>query len=589
MHDANTTGWSRDSHPGHPVAFPPRGHADLRNARSLALVGKWTCSTRPVTSPLLDRALLPTAPPRTGDAAALMERAQGAERDGQRAVARHLYEQALWASGGTLTPTQLCSALTGIARTYQLDGHSDAALDCLEVAEAVADRSGQPAAMGAVLNVRAVILWQRGRLDEAEALYREAQSCAEQAGDRRLVAMIAQNLGIIATVRGEFSRALTHYRESLETYRALEQYREACGVLNNIGMVHTDLHRWMEAERAFSEATAMCTRSGDPVTRALIDVNVAELAIARADYDQARDVCDAALRRARSLGDQRAEAELRKHLGVVARETGYYENAENQFALAETLASARGDVLLQAELARERADLLARQSRFRETVQNLNRSHALFAELRAGHDLADVDRRILRIESTFLDVVRQWGESIESQDAYTQGHCLRVADLACAIARRMGWAAHGLFWFRVGALLHDVGKINVPAEILNKPGPLTSEEWALMRSHPEAGLELLRGIDFPEDVIPIVLSHHEKWDGSGYPHGLAGEAIPLSARVLGLADVYDALRTDRSYKKGMTHEVAVQTMHRSVGTHFDPVLFRVFEEVVNARTTSAAA
>ena len=273
----------------------------------------------------------------------------------------------------------------------------------------------------------------------------------------------------------------------------------------------------------------------------------------------------------------------------MARETGYYDNAENQFALAETLASARGDILLQAELARERADLLARQSRFRETVQNLNRSHALFAELRAGHDLADVDRRILRIESTFLDVVRQWGESIESQDAYTQGHCLRVADLACAIAKRMGWDAHGLFWFRVGALLHDVGKINVPGEILNKPGPLTSEEWALMRSHPEAGVELLRGIDFPEDVIPIILSHHEKWDGSGYPHGLAGEAIPLSARVLGLADVYDALRTDRSYKKGMTHEAAVYTMRLNAGTHFDPVLFRIFEEVANSRSPSAAA
>ncbi|HSA56646.1 MAG TPA: tetratricopeptide repeat protein, partial [Gemmatimonadaceae bacterium] len=448
-----------------------------------------------MTSPLLDRTLLATAPPRSGDATALLERAQRAERDGQRAVARHLYEQALWAPSGALLPTQVCAVLTGIARTHQLDGNTDAALDCLEVAQVIAERTGEFAATGAVLNVRAVIFWQRGRLDDAEALYREAQSCGERAGDRRLVAMIAQNLGIIATVRGEFSRALAHYQQSLETYRVLEQHREACGVLNNIGMVYTDLHRWDEAERAFGEATALCARVEDAVTRALIDVNVAELAIARADYDQAREVCDAALRRARSLGDQRAEAELRKHLGVVARETGYYDHAENQFALAETLANARGDVLLQAELARERADLLARQNRFRETVQNLNRAHALFAALRAGHDLADVDRRILRIESTFLDVVRQWGESIESQDAYTQGHCLRVADLACAIARRMGYDAHRLFWFRVGALLHDVGKINIPAEILNKPGRLTSEEWALMRSHPEAGVELLRGID----------------------------------------------------------------------------------------------
>ena len=101
-----------------------------------------------------------------------------------------------------------------------------------------------------------------------------------------------------------------------------------------------------------------------------------------------------------------------------------------------------------------------------------------------------------------------------------------------------------------------------------------------MRSHPEAGVELLRGIDFPEDVIPIVLSHHEKWDGTGYPHGLAGDAIPLSARILCLADVYDALVTDRSYRAGLQHAQAMKIMADDAGSHFDPVLFAEFEAVV---------
>jgi HD-GYP domain-containing protein (c-di-GMP phosphodiesterase class II) len=134
-----------------------------------------------------------------------------------------------------------------------------------------------------------------------------------------------------------------------------------------------------------------------------------------------------------------------------------------------------------------------------------------------------------------------------------------------------------------------VGKIDIPPDILNKPGRLTSDEWALMRSHPEAGVELLRGIDFPEDVLPIVLSHHEKWDGSGYPHGLAGEAIPVSARMLGLADVYDALVTDRSYKKGLPHEEAMEIMRRSVNTHFDPELFPQFERAVAGQIGRRAA
>ena len=529
---------------------------------------------------ILSKGMQAEAPPRSGDAEVLLGAAARAEREGHRAAARQLYEQVLRASFDSLTPARCCAALLGAARTFQMDGHPDAALDCLEAAEFVATAGDSQAALGATLNVRAVLEWHRGRLDEAERLYLSAQQCAERGDDQRLVAMVAQNRGIIAAVRGEFSLALVHYRASMEAYRQLGHVPQLCGVLNNIGMVHTDLGQWDEAERAFSEAVDAANAAGDAVTRVLIDVNIAELAIAREDYVRARSVCAASLRRARKLGDESVEAELLKLLGVVARETGNLRIAERSFERADVLARARENVLLQAEIARERSELLTRQGRFRETVQNLNRAHRLFADLRAQHDLRDIHRRTIRVEGTFLDVVRQWGESIESKDAYTQGHCMRVADLSCAIARRLGWDDRRLFWFRVGALLHDVGKIDIPAEILNKPGRLTSEEWALMRSHPEAGLELLRGIDFPEDVLPIVLSHHEKWDGSGYPHGLAGEAIPLSARILGLADVYDALVTDRSYRAGLQHADALKIMADDSGSHFDPRLFREFEAVV---------
>ncbi len=517
---------------------------------------------------------------RGGDPAAALVRAAQAERDGQLAVARNLYEQCVWSHARTLSPAQIGACLIGIARTYHLDGDSEAALDVLEAAFALASAQGDDASLGAALNCQAVVRWHRGQLDEAERLYLEAQDCGARIGDRRLVAMTAQNRGIIANVRGELSVALNHYREALVAFRALGLTREVCNVLGNLGMLHTDLEQWDDAERAFGEARGLAESAADAHTRVLIEVNIAELAIARAEFDRARVISEQALRLAHTLGDASAEAELRKHLGVVCRETGHYEDADHHFAIGESLAERRQNLLLLAELARERADLHSRLGRFRETVRCLNRSHQLFSELRARRDIADIDRRHLRIESTFLDVVRQWGESIESKDAYTQGHCLRVADLSCAIARRVGVDDRRLFWFRVGALLHDVGKIAVPAEVLNKPGRLTSEEWALMRSHPEAGVELLRGIDFPEDVIPIVLSHHERWDGTGYPQGLAGEQIHLAARILGLADVYDALTTNRSYKPGMTHADAMQTMRDGAGSHFDPALFSEFEAVM---------
>jgi putative nucleotidyltransferase with HDIG domain len=238
-------------------------------------------------------------------------------------------------------------------------------------------------------------------------------------------------------------------------------------------------------------------------------------------------------------------------------------------------------MLLQGETARELAALYREQGRNRQTLQRLNQAHRLFAQLRARREMADVDRRNAMLESDFLEVVRKWGESIESKDMYTQGHCERVADLACALWARVAEGdATSHFWFRIGALLHDVGKLMVPAEVLNKPGRLDEAEWALVRRHPTAGVELLADIEFPWDVRPIVESHHERWDGAGYPHGVAGEAIPLTARVLCIADVYDALTSQRSYKNPFSHDEAMELMRKDVGRAFDPALFAHFEEVV---------
>jgi putative nucleotidyltransferase with HDIG domain len=155
-----------------------------------------------------------------------------------------------------------------------------------------------------------------------------------------------------------------------------------------------------------------------------------------------------------------------------------------------------------------------------------------------------------------------------------------VEDYACAILRALDPDSSTLFWFRIGALLHDVGKINVPTEVLNKPGKLTSEERAVMESHPVAGVELLKDVEFPWDVLPMVRSHHERWDGRGYPDRLTAEDIPLHARVLALADVFDALTTDRPYRPAFSPHDALRMMREDSGRSFDPALFPVFERVV---------
>ena len=235
--------------------------------------------------------------------------------------------------------------------------------------------------------------------------------------------------------------------------------------------------------------------------------------------------------------DQRRAAPKRWSRRVaVEREQRQLDRAEEWFSHAASIADNSHDLLLAAETAREQAELYWIQARNSDTLQALNAAHGWFSQLRAERDLDAIERRNGRLEERFLEVVRKWGESIESKDCYTQGHCVRVADLACTLAQRIGFDERTLFWFRIGALLHDVGKIVVPIEILNKPGRFTPEEREIMERHAAAGAELLADIDFPWDILPMVRGHHERWDGRGYPDKLAGENIAPSARMSPLRD-----------------------------------------------------
>jgi diguanylate cyclase (GGDEF)-like protein/putative nucleotidyltransferase with HDIG domain len=511
---------------------------------------------------------------------ALIEQGQAAEREGRREQAREFFERALYLLGDRARAPLASALLRWIGRTHQVDANLDAALDCLDAALAVARACGDEAAIGHAINLQAIVHWQQGRLDDAERLYLEARESALKAGDANLAAMTSQNLGVIASIRGELLEALRHYENSLADYRALGLARDVSVALNNLGKLYTEMKRWGAAERAYEEAISITTVLGDLSTRIVIEVNLAELWVAQRVFDRARQACDRAMATSRQIQDRRAHGEVCKVSGIIARETGDHALAEAHFASAERIADERQDLLLAAETARELAELHRVRGRNRDMLLCLNRAHRLFTQLRARRAVADIDLRTSRLESEFLDVVRRWGESIESKDRYTQGHCVRVADLSCALAARVGMDEKSLFWFRIGALLHDIGKLVIPAEVLNKPGKLTAAEWAMIERHPMAGVALLSDIDFPWDVLPIVRSHHERWDGKGYPDGLAGEAIPSTARILCIADAYDALTSIRSYKDPVRHEKAMEILRRDVGTQFDAELFLHFEDVV---------
>ena len=170
--------------------------------------------------------------------------------------------------------------------------------------------------------------------------------------------------------------------------------------------------------------------------------------------------------------------------------------------------------------------------------------------------------------------------SVEEKDKATQGHCHRIERLAIQTGEQLGLSGDQLITLSYAAYLHDVGKTKVPDEILNKPGPLTDAEWKEMRKHPDYGAEMLREKDFLKDAAEIVRAHHEHYDGTGYPRGLKGEKIPIEARIIAVVDAYDAMMSDRPYRKARTKEQALEELKKNAGTQFDPRVVNAFMAVI---------
>jgi HD-GYP domain-containing protein (c-di-GMP phosphodiesterase class II) len=189
---------------------------------------------------------------------------------------------------------------------------------------------------------------------------------------------------------------------------------------------------------------------------------------------------------------------------------------------------------------------------------------------------SNLQRTNIELLQAYDKTIEGWSRAMDLRDHETEGHTQRVTELAVRLAQVLGLGEKEIVHIRRGALLHDMGKVGIPDSILLKPGPLTDEEWVIMHEHPQYAFDMLSPIEFLSAALDIPYCHHEKWDGSGYPRGLKGEEIPVAARIFAIVDVWDALCSDRPYRKAWSKEKVIAYIMSLSGTHFEPKIVELF-------------
>lgn len=251
---------------------------------------------------------------------------------------------------------------------------------------------------------------------------------------------------------------------------------------------------------------------------------------------------------------------------------------------------AKGD--LDAEFGQVSNDEIGTLGKSLETMQSQIREHisaleedrseisALYEETTAMNE--ELASMLDRVNASYEDTIKALANAIEASDEYTKGHCDRVEKYALMVAAELGLGPSESQALSKAAILHDIGKIGVPTDILNKETPLTDAEFALIKQHSLIGYQILKGVDFLQDSILIILQHHERYDGLGYPHGISGEAILRSARIISIADAFDAMTTSRAYRKvPYSREKALAELTAGSGRQFDPELVDVFKRCLS--------
>ncbi|HEY2806074.1 MAG TPA: HD domain-containing phosphohydrolase [Gemmatimonadales bacterium] len=501
------------------------------------------------------RSDLSRSAPVSHEAAGRLEQGKDQERSGAILQAMESFECAIAMAERSGENEVLAESLRRLAiLRHHRDDHTRAR-ELSQRSLEVAKKIGSDRLSAEALNTIGGLHLTAGQLGEARRVLLEALDLGKMS--RELRARVEQNLGILANIQGDLYEALTRYERSLAAYRACSDEHGCAIAYHNLGMISADRKQYDAADGYYKESLAIAEKLGDVYLQGLALTNQAEVDVARQRFENATQNAERALAFFDQMGARGAKADAYRVIGMVYRDTGRLALAESRLRSAIELAMEANSILNEAEACREMALLYQLMSRNPDALRMLNTAHRLFRRLDARVDLVHVGGKVTELEATYLAVVRGWGRSLESRDNYTFGHSERVAQQAVALAQLMGLDQHEVMTINFGAYLHDIGMVRVPHEILRKSGALNRDEMELVRMHPLWGLELLSNVDFPWDVRPVIRWHHERYDGTGYPDRLRGDEIPLSAQIVGILDVYDAMMTSRPHQVAFTSQQAL--------------------------------
>jgi len=422
-----------------------------------------------------------------------------------------------------------------------------------------------------------------GNWKKVKEYYNLAVEAARQTDDLGLLANIYNNLGAMSNILGDWTMAISYYEEAIKICKSTDDPRGLSRAYNNLGQTYRDKGDWEKAGQHYEESIQISEKTGDVSLKSSSSLNYLHVLIQLSRFDEAREKCDEVFELLTGTEEETKISETMMMYGMIYTRMGKWALAEKHLLDSVKINENHNNLLGKAECFREMAFLYSEWGKNKQALEYLGKSFNAFKSLRAVRYLQDVDRKIAELEEFTFNIIRNMGAEVESKDTYTFGHSQRVAHYSVELAKRMHLEENLIKGIMVAAYLHDLGKVKVSEDILLKEKKLSPEEYYTIQMHPIWGVEILKDIEFPWEVKSLIRYHQERWDGSGYPDGLSNEEIPLGARVIAVADFFDALTTHRPYRTAYSVKQSIKIMKKELGTSLDPRIVRKFIRIVNEK------